>query len=377
MAIRIVVRGGKQIIVPVRLGRAVAGVPARDAPDVDDRGFQMGNRPGTWGASDCRGAMIGITEGDTVRVKVRVEDLDAGAPLYVTSSDGSLARIVAPAGHAALGNDGVFKLKGVQDSRNKPVKIMIRLGAADGPILGELEPHIFKLRRVRVVAHLVTIDGVATATTAAGLVAHFQGVNDVWRPAGLEFIYRQAETVTEEIVGTKYKKRDGTFQTLPLPMGATSYATAGTVTTNFMGSQWEEFSTLLQIHIQANVVNIYFVKTANEFSGLTYDKTMARPNGYGVVIVDSASPTITAHELGHFLGLPHSDIDAAGTVIHHDVSWARRMMHSRWPALVPPYRNDTGYGAGLYGALIAVKNLQVEPQDNETQKARTWALNPY
>lgn len=378
MAIRIVVRQGKQVIVPVRFERAVTGAPVLDAPDVDDRGFAMGNRPGTWGASTAHGAMVGITEGDTVRVKVRREDIDAGAALYATSSDETIVKVVDPVAGTAVGADGILKIKGIVDSRNKPVKVEIRLGAADGPIVGELEPHIFKLRKVRVLAHLVTIDGVSTARTADTLVDHFDDVNRIWRPAGIEFVYKKAETVTEEITGTRYKRRDGSMRTLPAPMNATAYAAPGTITTHFAGSDWKEFSTLIQIHVAANTVNVYFAQAAPEFNGLTYDNAVARPNGYGVAIVDIAPPYDTAHELGHFLSLMrHADVDDAGTVIHTDMWWIRRLMYSVYPPAAPPHRNDVGYGAGQYGALIAVKNLPSEPRDNETKDARKRALSPY
>jgi hypothetical protein len=73
----------------------------------------------------------------------------------------------------------------------------------------------------------------------------------------------------------------------------------------------------------------------------------------------------------------HADVDDAGTVIHTDMWWIRRLMYSVYPPAAPPHRNDVGYGAGQYGALIAVKNLPSEPRDNETKDARKRALSPY
>ncbi len=65
MAVQVKVRHDRQIICPIRFTRAATGPPVIDAPEVDDRGFAMGNRAGTWGQSRARGAMVGITEGDT------------------------------------------------------------------------------------------------------------------------------------------------------------------------------------------------------------------------------------------------------------------------------------------------------------------------
>src|SRR4051794_4429783 len=98
MAIRLKVRKQKQIVVPVRFIRAASGPTVADSPDVDGRGFNMGTRPGTWGSTDTRGAMVSIQEGDTVRVAVLCEDIDANVPLFVTSTDPSIAAIAGSAG---------------------------------------------------------------------------------------------------------------------------------------------------------------------------------------------------------------------------------------------------------------------------------------
>src|SRR5207248_9507214 len=125
----------------------------------------------------ARGAMASVTEGDTVRVKVLREDLDDTAPLFVTSTNPGAAAIVGAAGPLAA--DGIFSLRGAVDSKNVPVKIQVHLGAVDGPVLGEMEPHIFQLRQVRVRAHLVTINvgaNAGTVRTAASLVPLFAAV---------------------------------------------------------------------------------------------------------------------------------------------------------------------------------------------------------
>ena len=72
MAVNVRVRHDRQIICPLRFNRAVTGAPIVDAPEVDDRAFVMGPRPPTWGQTKIRGSMVGITEGDTVRVKRQI-----------------------------------------------------------------------------------------------------------------------------------------------------------------------------------------------------------------------------------------------------------------------------------------------------------------
>jgi len=360
MAIQVKVRNNRQIIVPLRFGRAVTGRTVIDAPDVDDRGFAMGDRPGSWGSTNARGAMVGITAGDTVRLKVRREDIDGTAKLFVTSTDDSVLSIVAPAGE--LGADGVFSVKAVTDVAKTPVKIQVHLGAADGPVLAEMEPHVFQLRQVRVVAHLVTINGVATARTADSLVPLFHNVNTVWRAAGVEFLYHKAETVNDNVAG---------------------FATAGTVTTNLGASPpvFAEFSQVLNLTPDPNGVNVYFVPAASEsWWGLTYDHDIARPTGYGVVIVDAGNPHVVAHELGHFLDLDiHAGEDRAGHHVRDDVANERRMMFD-WVPLddtQPAYRHDVGYGNLIPGNLIDLKDFRVDASDGAVPRSRRRALNPF
>jgi hypothetical protein len=373
MAVRLKVRKNRQIVAPIRFARAVSGDSVADAPDVDDRGFDMGTRPGTWGSTDTRGAMVSIQEGDSVRVRVLREDIDAGAPLFVNSTNTSVATIVGPAG--PLGIDGIFTLQGVKDLKNVPVKIQVRLGGADGPLLGELEPHVFQQRLLRVRAHLVTINGVATKHTAADLVDFFVQVNVFWRPAGIEFQYNEAETRQGSIRGFK---------------------TDGQVTTDLKKAEFAEFSKVLNLVDKAtgdkpdpNAINIYFVRFANEVIGLTFDHDEPRPQGFGVMLADqftgktdpgliiTGEPSSLAHELGHYLD---SDLHAGefqDGKVNDDIFSERRLMFAA-ANLTPraDYRKNVGYGAGVPGRLLSVKNLSVDRTDGEIGRNRLRALGP-
>ncbi len=359
MAVRVKVRLSKQIIVPIRFTRAVTGPPVADAPEVDDRGFGPWTRPASWGASDYRGAMVSLAAGDTVRIKVLREEIDSSAPLFITSSDRKIASVVEPAPGQPLAGDGIFRLKGESDQANRPVKIQVRLGAADGPVLGELEPHIFQMRVLRVRVHLVTINGVATTRTANSMVSVFDDINVIWRPVGIRFDYDPALTRAETVTG---------------------FAVPGQMTTNLSGGNWTEFSTLINLHPDPNRINMYCVRTANEVFGLTFANTVARPNGYGIVIADNSTANSNAHELCHYLDNPeHAHENAARTNVRTDI-WARRRLMwtpSPYPNATPAYRNDVGYGAQLRGAQITVKDLAGDPWDGETARARRRSLNPY
>ncbi|HXB72166.1 MAG TPA: hypothetical protein VNY05_28270 [Candidatus Acidoferrales bacterium] len=357
---------------PIRFGRAVTGPPLIDAPDVDDRGFAMGTRPGTWGSTDARGAMLSVTEGDTIRVKVLREDLDDTAPLFVTSTNPAAVAIVGAAG--PLSPAGIFSLRGIRDSKNVTVKIQVHLGSADGPVLGEMEPHVFQLRQVRVRAHLVTINGTSTVRTAASLVPLFADVNTIWRAAGIEFLYDQAQTRIGSING---------------------FATAGTVTTDLQNGRFAEFSRVLNLRDppgdpgpDANAGNVYFVRNSSDptsnWTGLTLDKESPRPGGFGVVLLDRGNAHELAHELGHLLNLDiHAGENGAGTHFRDDVASERRMMFDFSPLDVnqPAFRHDVGYGNLVPGELIDVKSLgdvrdAVGSADGSVDRSRRRALNP-
>lgn len=374
MTIRLRVRQNRQIVVPIRFARAVSGATQADAPDMDDRGFAMGARPGTWGATDTRGAMMSVREGDTIRVKVLHEDIDAAAALFVTSTNPAM---VAIAGPAAVGADGIFSLTGVKDSKNVPVKIQVHLGSVNGPVLGELEPHIFQPRQLRVRAHLVSInppatgpDAVSTTSrTAASLVPIFEGVNRIWRAAGIEFLYDPAETRSASISG---------------------FAVKGQMTTNLGGTPptFGEFSQLINLNDPVtgdrpdpNAINIYFIRAANEVQGLTFDNENARPSGFGVVVADTNNPDpaqTTAHELGHYLDSDdHADENAAGTHFRDDIWSERRLMFGpASPNANPAHRSDVGYGNNNTGNLLTVKDYGADPNDGEIARNRRRSLNP-
>ncbi|NLF32588.1 MAG: hypothetical protein GX591_17065 [Planctomycetes bacterium] len=403
MAIRVRVKHEQQSVVPVRFVRAVTGAPVADAPDVDDRGFAMGTRADTWGESDALGAMVSLAVGDTVRVKVLREDIEAAARLYVTSTDTDLVRVVHPAGGGPLPDSGIFSIQGVADRQNEPVAVQVRYGSANGPVVGELEPHIFELVHIRLAVHLVTIDGAGTdrrsanvATTRTNVDTLVRGANAIWRPCGVRFTYADARIVEETIrrrvapaTGSEYLHRpSNTWRALPNPLGAAAnFAAAGTVTTDAAtypdpNHQYDEFDTLLNINPIANAVNVYCVHAGTGWVGLSYvtNVGMAGRAGLGLAIADTASTFDLAHELGHYLGNNHADADNAGhDTDNKDVWLVRRLMYSQWPAGAPAYRNDVGYGPNQYGALISVKTLDGDYSnaDGEVARSRLRARNPY
>lgn len=393
MAISVHVKGRQQAIVPIRFTRAVGGGPVRDAPDVDDRAFNMGARTGTWGNSAARGVQAALTEGDTVRVKLLREDIDAAAVLYASSSDSSVIRVVTPVSGIPIPADGIIHIRGVKDKKNAPVTIRIHFGAQNGPVIGELEPHVFKLIRLRLAMHFVNIYGTDTgrwngipANLQANTVALVNQCNDIWRPAGVELrtdnmilIRDQIRRDPANLARTQYHHRaSNAWRSLPGPMGvAGNFTTAGTITDNaaWGAAQYREFDTLIRLNFIRNRVNVYCVNNGTGWVGLSYVGA-----GRGLAISDASSNYDFAHELGHYLNLDHADENAAGNDADNKENWlVRRLMYSDWPAAAPPHRNNVGYGAGQYGALLSVKRLPgtYSGADGEVAKSRRKARNPY
>jgi hypothetical protein len=405
MTIRLHVKRGQQAIVPIRFRRAVVGQPVRDAPDVDDRGFAMGTRPPAWGASNAQGAMVGIRQGDTVRIQVLREDIENAADLYVTSSDTELVQVVAPANGGPLPNNGIFQIRGIVDRRNRPVKVRVHYGAADGPVIGELEPHIFQEVSLSVAFHLVTILGTPTTRNAANVQNLLNGVNDIWRPCGIQFTLTNANIVTETIRqnpaggGGQYRNAANTaWLPLPAPMAGLNFTHAGELTSDATWGgplgpdEYREFDCLRSLNRRNVSINIYCVNTCS-----SYDKTGARstPAWFGLsyvgearrnglAIIDASSYYDLAHEIGHFINNEHADniLNPAPPPAQRRIDtrdqnmWmARRLMFSYWPANAPPYRNNVGYGAGQYGALISVKKLAgiYSDYDGELDRSRRHA----
>ena len=132
MPIRVRVQNKFQIIVPVRVDRAVRGAPQLDSPDVDDRGW-INNRAAGLNVDDARGALFGSTVGDTVQLRVIREDLDAGVPLFVTATGGQV-NIDQPAGGGPLPATGIFSIRAVADT-TAGTKVQVRLGFRVGHVI--------------------------------------------------------------------------------------------------------------------------------------------------------------------------------------------------------------------------------------------------
>ncbi len=310
MAIKLKVRSKeKQIIVPIRFRRALESeAPGLDLPDVDERGFAMGKRAQTWGAKDIQGAMVAVTTGQTVRLRVVTadiegdvdpDDVDAGfPPLFATSTDPKLVAVIDPPNGGPLFG-GIFSIKGLLDTRNSPVAVQIHLGSREGPVLGELEPHIFNLLHLRCLVHRTFINDQGPADSSPEHLSDiFRVANAIWRHAGIEFSHRIASgnvsvRASETGTVTLFKRTEGN------------------------GRLREVLPIFNSPHRAEQVVNIYLVHRLKDlelpgdttmFGGTISNKFRPQVNP-GTLLADDSPPETLAHELGHFLTLEHSDQD--------------------------------------------------------------------
>jgi hypothetical protein len=411
MAIQVRVQNRFQIIVPVRVDRAVRGVPLLDAPDVDDRGW-VNNRAAGLNQDDARGALFGTTVGDVVRLRVVREDFDDGVPLFVAATGNQVA-IDQPAGGGPLPADGVFFVRSLSDT-TVGSKIQVRLGSAGGAVICEADAHTFTPKTVFITPHVCTIHSANAATVAAGggtgqapsvngnvfddaqMTALFDTiVRPIWRPAGVEFTIGAVQQ--EVFTGSDGFTRD-------------NVALQGTT----------QIQTVFGRNRQANTCNIYFLHTTDQFLGLGLNfeaRTVLNANNSGIMVgvngalrangafrarASAGADLIhelgndVAHEIGHFLNLDHAD-QTNGFPGRVDTYNRRFLMHPinvlppavTPPTGVPPRFNDIGYGQintvdnngnpvvrGHRGCLLTLKHHPSHTSDGEVMTVRRRFRSP-
>jgi hypothetical protein len=410
MAIQVHVQNRFQIIVPVRVDRAVRGAPVLDAPDVDDRGW-VNNRAAGLNVADARGALFGTTVGDVVRLKVVREDLDDGVPLFVAATGNQVA-IDQPAGGGPLPADGVFSVRSVADT-TVGSKIQVRLGSAGGAVICEADAHTFTPKTVFITPHVCTIHLANAAAVAAGggtgqipsvngnnlddaeMTALFDTIiRPIWRPVGVEFTVGAVQP--EVFTGSDGFTRD-------------NVALQGT----------NQIQTVFARNRQAGTCNIYFLHTTDQFLGLGLNfeaRAVLGANNSGILVGvngflrangtfrarSSAGADLVhelgndvAHEIGHFLDLAHADnTNNPGRV---DTYNRRFLMHPNNllppavtpPTGVPPRFDDIGYGQvntvdnagnpivrGHRGCLLTLKDHPSHTSDGETMTVRRRFRSP-
>jgi hypothetical protein len=381
--IRLNIAENKQVVVPLRFRRASDADAEREFPEIDDRGYLMGTRAGTWGQSKARGPMVGLTTGFTVTLRLEREDIDPGVPLFAKSTDTGVVKIIEPAGGGPIPASGDFKILGVADFANRPVSIQFRLGSLNGPVLAELEPHIFNSKKVKLVVHNVRVDDATGPGTRATLpfAQMAQRVRSIWWPAGLDMEHDPVARPDRNdnitlAVKDQVKLHGGGFGEVPAFLNRLS-----TLDDTVHVFLIDKFAPDPTDPPGTTVVGL----------GITPDLAtqLACPPGIFIstngvagnnAAIELRSRTI-AHEIGHFLTLEHVHRRNAGDPAG-DTHSRRQLMYplSNAKAEVLPRTltsdhrfNDNGYGNRTRGWLLSLKNLDHHETDDEVAKARKRA----
>lgn len=389
--IRFTVTDERQIIVPLAFKRGRDDdVPRRDAPELDDRGFRRGRDQPGLSTTDARGPMVGLMVESTVRIKVAREDIDDSAPIFITATDASKIEVVAPEGGGPLSADGIFQIKG-KTSRGAPGKVQARLGSATGPVLAELEPHIFSRLRVPIQPHLVTINSSSATGTEPNvpLDTMIRRIQAIFWPCGIDIVYdTSARPAAHDSISL-------TTADLCEPPGADNWAEIIRV----LGLQ----RTRLNLPAGTNdpALNWYIVQNfrrtqqdiniGREWWGWGVSRERATAIGSadtGIVTStvllnrnrgDEMLAKLVAHEMGHFFTLKHvQDRNFDNPALD---TYARRML--MYPNLdISPYAsapatlanghrvNNVGYIDHQAGVLLTIKRHLHHASDGEAAQAR-------
>jgi hypothetical protein len=378
-----------QIVVPLAFKRGSDDdLPHMDSPELDDRGFRRGRDQSGLSATDSRGPMIGLMVDSTVKIRAAREDIDDSAPIFISVTDADKIEIVAPQGGGPVPADGIFQIKG-KTARGAPGKVQARLGSATGPVLAELEPHIFGRLRVPIQPHLVTINTASATGTEPNIPIDtmIRRIRAIWWPCGIEIVHDTAArpTVHDTIQLSRVD--------LCNPPGADSWGEIKQV----LGLQRTRLS--LAAGTNDPALNWYIVQ---DFRQLTAGRTwwgwgVSRTTANGISstdtgIITAAAPLalpgirgaemmakMIAHEIGHFFTLHHAqdrnyDNPALDT-------YARRML--MYPNLdISPFAsppttlenglriNNVGYGNREGGCLLTLKRHLHHASDGEAARAR-------
>lgn len=374
-------------VVPVRYARA---------PDVNDPTIETGPFDANAAEPDDRGFLpravggpiypVGLDQAvdfaarPESRLRLIRVDMDNAAALFLSTNPPNIVDITVPAPNTALPAQEKMMIK-VKARAAGTTNLRVHFGAADGPIIHQLQVSVSPMIDVHVVAHIPVINGTPfvdpanppavfpaqTTRSEANIRALFTTANAILFPYGIRF---------EPI--------DIDRPAAPLIFANQGILDAGT----------NEFTTATALNRVANALNTHFVPrlsfgnpaTANGFTGFGLNARNNRTT-YGLFISDiTASGQTIAHESGHVFNLindptntfTHVDTrrvpnNPSGVSIRDDIISRRRLMFSALgfaPDPQRPYRDDVGYGAGIVGGMLTIKQLDNDKTDLEVPDAR-------
>jgi hypothetical protein len=379
-------------VVPVRFTRCSSRPPAGTyAPDPDDRGY-----------TTYFGPLVGVCRGDVSRITLIREQVEAAAPLFVTSAAPDKITIEYPhpdSGQVIAGERVNIDFRAAHIDGD--YKIQVHAQSLTGPVIAELTVHVSNLLNILCAVHRTAIFASPSTRTAANTTSRsfedidnlIAEVNRQWRPCGIEFT---VDTRKDDTNLTNQVSRNG----IAPADGALLCPVYGSNEAN------ENFTRLMATGRVDRRLNIHFVhqiRTASA-NGSPFYIGFGSSSEKGLVVSDTTTDLETqahtlAHELGHILTLSamghtvpedaHSDDDPKWDTNvpnrRHDL-WTRRRLMYYMVGLNSADRTgtggrysfagtDAGYGAGRSGHLITIMNLTQDATDNEYTTARNRQAN--
>jgi hypothetical protein len=374
-------------IVPVRFARAPhptdptveTGSFDANAPEPDDRGFLPF---ATGGAIFPVGLdqAIAFAARPEVRLRLIRVDMENTGQLFLSTNPANIVDIVTPAANAALPAQEKMMIK--IKARTAGTTIMrVHFGAANGPIIHQIQVLVSPMIDVHVAAHVPTING-AVFIDPANPPAVFPALS-TRSDANIRALFKTANAILFPY-GIRFDPID-----IDRPAAPLNFANQG-----ILDAQTNEFNTATALNRVANALNTHFVPrlsfgnpaTANGFTGFGLSARRS-PQTYGLFISDiTASGQTIAHESCHVFNLVndptneflHIDTrrvpnNPSGVQFRDDIISRRRLMYSALgfaASAQRPYRDDVGYGTGIVGGMLTVKQLNNDKTDLEMQDAR-------
>jgi hypothetical protein len=383
-----------RIVVPLRLTRAAVGLPVDDAPEIDDRGW-IQHRPANFGTTDARGPQFGMSVGATVTVRIIREDIDGDAPLFATVSTAASPQFEV-LGTGQVSPEGDIRVRAIRDT-TATQKVEIRLGSTTGPVIFEIEPHVFTPRTLRITPHIVTIHqaaspgpGTGVAPTIGGapvdIARIFRIAQSVWRPAGVVF----------DVGGTRNDEHFG-FARDDMPQWQ-----------NPPGAGSE--NTISATNRAVGRLNIYFTRFMENSLGVGINRASMAGEGWtnpGILVaiegqvstggalgvngpVSSRGTDVgdiyhliandIAHEIGHYLTLTHAgNVNSPGlgdTYARRQLMFPNNKMGAGSGTEATPRFDDIGYGERFRGCLLTCKQFATHANDGEIARARRAFNDP-